>query len=388
MLNKLKDEYKNIKNIRDHIYARNLVFENYKNKKINKELKFIKDKIDNQEYKGIIVYPQAVMWDPIQRPHHFLRKMGEKGYLCFFCEWNEKEDYLVKEKFKNVYLINKEENLIPLLKDQEVIFYITYFLQYIYSLNFKNKISWVDILDRIDFFSAYNLYTKKIWKKLIKEADVLTYSARNLKRYTQKRKDALLLPNAANPEDFIIKRKKMPDDIKDIVAKKKKIIGYFGAIEEWFDFDLIKKIDSKLYEIILIGNNNIKTNKVPKNIHFIGAKKFEELKYYANYFDIAIIPFKINNLTNDVSPVKFFEYMALSKPVISTKIYEMSFYKSKVLKLIDENNRDNINDLIEELLKLSKEEVKLETSKILNDNTWEHRCEEVIKAIEGSKTNG
>lgn len=364
------------------IYINNLYSE-WCNKDILPEFKSIREDIENGKFKGILVYSTAIMWEPIQRPHHFLKKFADDGYLCFFCEVNLNEKYIIKEKYKNVYLVNGEEKLLPLLKDQKVIFLITYFLQYIFAKYFENKVIWFDLLDRLDFMSYYNFYSKRIYKEIIKCADLITYTSNNLKEYLYGNKKALLVPNGTNIEDFIIdKDSPIPDDMKNIIKNNKSVIGYFGAIEKWFDFELINSLDkSNKYNIVLIGNVGNELNYDDynlKNVYFLGPKQFNELKNYAKYFDVACIPFIVNKLTNTISPVKFYEYMALGLPVITTPIYEMKQYNLEVLKFV---NKDNVIKETDNLLNLDKNKIKKITNKVAHDNTWEERFKVVKESL-------
>ena len=98
--------------------------------------------------------------------------------------------------------------------------------------------------------------------------------------------------------------------------------------------------------------------------------------------DICIIPFKINSLTDNVSPVKLFEYWAMEKPVISTSFYEIKriakdkvFFvdnpeelKNAILKLKNDNN------LRSKYGKLGFEEVK--------NYDWNVMAEKYFKLIE------
>lgn len=381
-----KRKQEEIDNLKAHINAKKYMDNLYINKEVDPKFQNIQDRIEKNEYKGIIIYAESVHWEPVQRPHHFLRELGNNGYLCFFLEYDVNKEIIIEEKYKNVYWINGQEKILPLLKDKQVIFLITYFLQYIYSENYKNKTIWFDVLDRLDFFSGYNKLSKKIWKELIKKADIVTYSARKLKKFIRNRKDAILLENACNLEDFKITEKIMPQDMKSILEKRKPIIGYYGAIESWFDFNIIKEIDSRnKYEIVIIGRLGEKLKKYEsKNVHYLGPKDYKELKNYASHFDVAIIPFIINELTDNVSPVKFFEYLALNLPIISTPIHEMKYYKSPILKLT--NKKENINDQIEDLLKLDKEYIKKECEKISEKNTWKSRIIEVEKLLKKEKS--
>ncbi len=373
---KKKPVSKEIEYLNKYIKYNENLFETEIRKSIHPQLKNINKKIKEKKYKGIIIYPSAVKWEPVQRPHHILRKLGEEGYLCFFCE-EDQEEFTINEKYKNVFLVNKQEKLLPLVKNTKVIILMTYFLQYLYAKHIPNKILWMDIVDKIDFMSLYNEYSKLLWNEAIDSALILTYSAENLKKYLNNREDAILLENAVNIDDFKISTKIIPDDIKHIISNDKKIIGYYGAIEEWFDFDIIKKIEKK-YNVVIIGKINPELNIEKynlKNTYFLGPKQYEELKNYAQYFNIAMIPFKISEMTNCVSPVKFFEYMALNKPVISTDIKEMKKYKSDIIKIV---NKDNVLDNIEELLLLSDDNIIKECNKIVEKNTWKKRVDKVI----------
>lgn len=374
---KKKPVSKEIEYLNKYIKYNESLFETEIRKSIHPQLKNINKKIKEKKYKGIIIYPSAVKWEPVQRPHHILRKLGEEDYLCFFCEEVQEEEFTIEEKYKNVFLVNKQEKLLPLVKNTKVIVLMTYFLQYIYAKHIPNKILWMDIVDKIDFMSLYNDYSKILWNEAIDRALILTYSAENLKKYTNDREDAILLENAVNINDFKIEKSNIPDDMKSIVNSNKKIIGYYGAIEEWFDFDIIKKIEDN-YNVVIIGkvNPDLNIDKYElKNTYFLGSKQYKELKNYAKYFNIAMIPFKISEMTNCVSPVKFFEYMALNKPVISTDITEMKKYKSAIVKIV---NQDNVLDKIEELLTLSENDIIKECNIIVEKNTWEKRVDKVI----------
>ena len=248
------EELKRVINYYDYIYR------DYSMRKYNKIFLKIKKKIDSKTYKAIVVYPVAVNWEPIQRPHHILRVLGEMGYLCFFCVDTHSTELIFEEKYDNVYLINKQEELIPLIGNNRVIVLITYFLQYYFAKFLPNSTIWFDILDRLDFLSLYNKLSKKVYDELLENADIVTYSANSLLEYASKRHNSILLENAVNIEDFKIKEKinfNKYKDIKRVLDKKKPIVGYYGVVEKWFSFNLIKKLDeTNKYSIVIIGPVN------------------------------------------------------------------------------------------------------------------------------------
>lgn len=143
-----------------------------------KDVKLLFDKIDLANKKGIVIYPYALTWKPIQRTHKILKAMGEQGYVCFFCDNStSNNDFFVEEKYKNVYLINKEEVLVEAFKDNFVILYISWPGQYPYATFFPNSYVWFDILEDVKKLSYSN--SKSFLKKytdLIYSVDLVTYS--------------------------------------------------------------------------------------------------------------------------------------------------------------------------------------------------------------------
>ena len=55
-----------------------------------------------------------------------------------------------------------------------------------------------------------------------------------------------------------------------------------------------------------------------KNVHFLGLKPNEQLPRYLSHFDVCLNLFDASDLSKDVSPLKFYEYLATGKPIVST----------------------------------------------------------------------
>lgn len=173
----------------------------------------------------------------------------------------------------------------------------------------------------------------------------------------------------------------IPIEIKDVVNKKKPIIGYFGAFASWFDYELIIKlaINKPEYEILLIGwnyDNSILNYGFEnfENVTIIGPIDYQFLPEYAVHFSISTIPFVLNQITESTSPIKLFEYMALGKPIVTTNLKECRKYKSV---LIAENHDDFINKL-DIALKLSTDkDYQNILAKEALENTWEAKAKAI-----------
>lgn len=167
-----------------------------------------------------------------------------------------------------------------------------------------------------------------VYHSFVEKSDVVVGTAKLLvqRLVNLGREDALYLPNAAN--EYIFDKYKSFPRPNDLPKKNKKIALYFGSLYgEWFAWDYVVTAAQKNPEldIILIGDKPGKKN-LPNNIHFLGAKKIEELPGYLEYADITILPFVPGKISDAVSPIKVFEYLFAGKPVVSTFLPEIVGY--------------------------------------------------------------
>jgi teichuronic acid biosynthesis glycosyltransferase TuaH len=117
-----------------------------------------------------------------------------------------------------------------------------------------------------------------------------------------------------------------PAELKDIHTP---IIGYTGAICQRIDYELLVKIANANTDktIVMVGPRldkqftSINLDEIP-NIVFTGPKKIDALPAYLRHFDCTIIPFKKNNLTAGIYPLKINEYLAAGKAVVTTNFSE------------------------------------------------------------------
>lgn len=114
-------------------------------------------------------------------------------------------------------------------------------------------------------------------------------------------------------------------------------VGYYGALASWIDYRLLEKLaDEEQMQIILIGvehDDSLRKSGLleRKNVRYFGKKSYDILAGYVHYFDVCMIPFVLNEITESTSPVKLFEYMAMEKPVVSTALPECMKYEPVVI---------------------------------------------------------
>jgi UDP-galactopyranose mutase len=118
------------------------------------------------------------------------------------------------------------------------------------------------------------------------------------------------------------------DDPEDQASIPHPRLGFFGVIDERLDIDLLGRVAELRpdWHLILVGPiAKIDPASLPlaSNIHYLGAKKYEELPSYLAGWDVALLPFARNEATRFISPTKTPEYLAAGKPVVSTSIRDV-----------------------------------------------------------------
>ena len=194
----------------------------------------------------------------------------------------------------------------------------------------------ISIYYRVDDFAEFpgvnKLLIQRLENEIIENVDLVVASAENLTQFTPETR-AQYLPHGVDYNHFNIDRAatEMPEKLRGFNTP---IVGFFGLLNSWLDLEVIR--DSALLNpemsYIIIGPSQLPDNQLPKapNMHYLGAVSYEELPEYAVFFDVALIPFKINDLTIAVNPLKLMEYFALGVPVVSTPLPEVTKYEPSV----------------------------------------------------------
>jgi hypothetical protein len=93
---------------------------------------------------------------------------------------------------------------------------------------------------------------------------------------------------------------------------------------------------------------------------------------------VAIIPFKVNDITHSTSPLKLFEYMAGHKPVVATAMHEVQRYNDV---LIAHDSWEFIEKIEEALVLRNDLEFIARLDKMARENTWDSRVEQILNFI-------
>jgi glycosyltransferase involved in cell wall biosynthesis len=202
-------------------------------------------------------------------------------------------------------------------------------------------------------------------------------------------KDTVYQPNVADYDHFSKAAEDEYPVAEELGALQKPIALFSGNLAPHkVDFKLIdflcgKRID---WDIVLVGplwegfsKRGLEWLRRMPNLKFTGHVQYEQLPGYLKAADVLIIPYLVNNVTSNVFPIKFFEYLATGKPVVATALPSLADYKDYV-KLCDTYQGFAMG--VREVLKSDTEERRKRRMELARQNTWEQRIEEMSEHIE------
>lgn len=337
--------------------------------KVQKRLAIIKNQKDDLEQVGENIwtlYPkttiQSINWIAVESIFNYFNKRNNTKFAF------EISKALKRINFNNFFIFNDSDMFRS--------FYLKEFLKpelYIY-------------------YSRDNLIAVNYWKKhgirieaeLIAKSDLCTANSTYLADYCRQ----------FNPNSYYVGQgcdlslfnpNLMTDVPEDIKAIKSPIIGYVGALVGLrLDIKLLEFIaeNRPQWNIVLVGpeDDNFKNSRLHSypNVHFLGAKKMDELPLYVKAFDVCINPQLVNEVTIGNYPRKIDEYLAMGKPTVATSTTAMEVFADYCYLA---TNKEGYIKAIEAALSTNSAEETARRRDFAMTHTWENNVEEIYKAI-------
>ncbi len=162
-------------------------------------------------------------------------------------------------------------------------------------------------------------------EQLVRTSDLVICTSRQLQEEkVLQNPHTFFIPNAA---DIHHSKKALDEHLAvhpKIAQLKKPVIGYFGTIERRFDFALLKDVITGNPDKNFVLAGPVSEEFIPDwirkapNVLFTGKIPYQEMPAMVKGFDVAIIPFKKDNVSRTIFPLKLFEYLGAGKPVVCT----------------------------------------------------------------------
>jgi len=137
------------------------------------------------------------------------------------------------------------------------------------------------------------------------------------------------------------------------------IFGYLGGMNKLQGVDLFTNAansfkNDKIKYIVIGGKENILNNKIV----YVKRQPQEILSRFYDLCDVLVLP-RPKILANEVAaPTKFFEYLAMGKPILSTDVSDSSYYIKKFeCGIVIEDNVSSFHEAFYKFFTMNKTEL-------------------------------
>ena len=197
-----------------------------------------------------------------------------------------------------------------------------------FSKHITPDVTVYDAMDELSKFKFAPEHLLDYEQELIDRADIVFTGGSSLFEAKKDRHDNVhCFPSSVDRIHFAKARSQLfePADQEDLPRPR---LGFYGVIDERFDIELLDQAAAMRpdWTFVMVGPVvKIGEDELPRrhNICYLGSKTYEQLPAYLSGWDVALMPFAMNESTEFISPTKTPEYLAGGKPVVSTPIRDV-----------------------------------------------------------------
>ncbi|HYM14361.1 MAG TPA: glycosyltransferase [Dehalococcoidia bacterium] len=194
------------------------------------------------------------------------------------------------------------------------------------------------------------------------------------------------VPNAADVAHFATARDPATAVPDDLARLPKPVAGYIGVVDFRFDAGLIAAAarDRPEWSFAVIGPvkgdaRGLEPLRALRNVRFLGNKPVAQLPAYARGIDVCLIPYRVDEFTSHIFPLKLFEYLAAGKPIVASDLRELRPYEGTGVSIA--RTPDEFVSAIEAALAGESSERVAERQLLARSHTWDERVEQLSALI-------
>lgn len=222
-------------------------------------------------------------------------------------------------------------------------------------------------------------------QRLIDRSDAVIVSAERLGEKARSRgKESFLITHGVDVTHFRKACDPLTPIPADIGGFPKPIIGFLGLIEDWVDLRLIRFLAQARpsWSFVLIGKLVVSMSPLRDlpNVHLLGRKEYLDLPGYCKAFDVALLPFVINELTLAANPLKLREYLAAGLPVVASAIPEAE--RLERLLFIARSDDQFLRMIEESIARGASVAERTRISESMDTETWDRKVEDISDIIQ------
>ena len=218
-------------------------------------------------------------------------------------------------------------------------------------------------------------------RKLAQDADHILASAYPLYARLQGHKSVHYLPNAI---DLELCRDPGHEPAIELPPGNEFVFGFVGSLNAWIDFAVFEKIAERWPRstVVVIGPTSRPAEirrlaDKHRNLRYLGPVPHKRIFAYIRQFDICLNPKSTDEIGDNMNPLKIYEYLAMGKPVVSSRTREMLFYADKVYLYGD----DLLETITRALGELDDQALQSQRREFSRHNTWKARVDSIEQIL-------
>jgi len=359
-----------------------------------------------------IVCMSHLRWDFVfQRPQHLLTRFAQHGRLFYFEEpqfydgAEPRLDVTTREGGNiNIVVAHLPNGLTPqesdakqieLLNaffaekglDQFIIWYYTPMALEI-TRQLKPVLTVFDCMDELSAFKGAPLRLRELEAEMFQKADLVFTGGHSIYDLKKDQHAAVYaFPSSIDKNHFAQARQALTES-QDQANIPHPRFGFYGVVDERFDIELLRGMAALRpdWHFVIIGPVvKIEASVLPQaeNIHYLGGKNYKELPVYLSGWDVALLPFALNESTKYISPTKTPEYLAGGKPVVSTSIKDVIRpYGELGLVHIADTPETFVAAIEKALAQRDDADWLRRTDEYLADISWDHTWQNMVSLMQ------
>jgi glycosyltransferase involved in cell wall biosynthesis len=225
-------------------------------------------------------------------------------------------------------------------------------------------------------------------QRLLERCDLVFASSQRLVEYCSlHNRDVHLFPIGVSLEKFERAwRGETPSPV-DVAALPRPRIGFVGGLRNCMDQPLVRRLSEHMPQasLIFIGPEQAPMDELRRlrNTHLLGTRPHERVPDYLRAFDACIIPYAVDDFTNNISPAKLNEYLALGKPVIATDLAEIRRFNETYGGVVNvATTPAEFCAEMERAIREDSADLQRNRRAVAEQNSWQGRVERMSELIE------
>jgi GT2 family glycosyltransferase/glycosyltransferase involved in cell wall biosynthesis len=360
-----------------------------------------------------VVVFSIIDWDfRFQRPQQIAAQFGRHGHRVFYLSttqflppgdaawsvaWKAKNviELSVRCRWLDVYAGRLEEadldaleevfaELLESLALADVVCLVQIPFWFPIADRLRARYGWRVVYDCMDEWASFpglGAAVLRLEEGLVRQADLALASSRLLFEKLNGKAPRLLL--ARNGVDLEHYRRYYGENAL-LEEVRHPVIGYFGALASWVDVELLIEIARRFSAATVVlagGAFDVELSELAAlpNVRLLGQRPYEEMPRLLWHFDVCIIPFLINDITEATNPVKLYEYLSAGKPVVAPRLDELRSFEE--LCYLAESSEEFLAALGRALAEPADDPRRDRRRKVAEENDWRERYGAIHAAV-------